>query len=76
MPCTRPIDDTHSVTISSDRRHGGGWESTGDIFLTANCRDIGVTVRGEGRTLPSSETRAFAAARRWSMNRPRRRPQG
>lgn len=69
MPCTRKIDDRHSVTIRSDRRRGGGWESEGDLFVTATCRDIGVTVRGAGRTLPAAEARAFAAARTWSLTR-------
>jgi hypothetical protein len=69
MPCTREIDDRHSVTIRSDKRRGVGWESEGDIFVTATCKDIGVTVRGEGRTMPSSEARAFAEARRWSLTR-------
>ena len=70
MPCTRKVDDRHSVTIRSDRRRrGGGWESEGDIFVTATCRDIGVTVRGEGRTLPAAEARAFAEARTWSLTR-------
>lgn len=67
MPHTRPIDDRYSVTIRSDRRVRGGWESEGEIFLTATCMDIGVTVRGEGRTMTSAEARAFAEARRWSM---------
>ena len=72
MPCTRKLDERHSVTIRSDRRRSGGWESEGDIFVTATQKDIGVTVHGEGRTLPSSEARAFADARRWSLDRPRR----
>ena len=69
MPYTREIDDRHSVTIRSDRRPRGGWESEGDIFVTATCRNIGVTVRGEGRTLPAAEARAFAEARTWSLTR-------
>ena len=69
MPHTREIDDRHSVTIRSDRRPRGGWESTGDIFVTATCKDIGVTVHGEGRTMTSAEARAFAEARRWSLTR-------
>lgn len=69
MPHTREIDDRHSVTIRSDRRRTGGWESEGDIFITATCRDIGVTVRGEGRNMSSAEARAFAEARRWSLTR-------
>ena len=69
MPCTRKIDDRHSVTIRSDRRLGGGWESEGAIFVTATRRDIGATVRGEGRTLPAAEARAFAEARTWSLTR-------
>ena len=71
MPHTRQVDDRYSVTIRSDRRAGGGWESEGEIFLTATCRDIGVTVRGEGRTMTSAEARAFAEARRWSRTRNR-----
>lgn len=69
MPHTRAIDDHYSVTIRSDKRRLGGWESQGDIFATATCRDIGVTVRGEGRTMTSAEARAFAEARRWSLTR-------
>ena len=69
MPHTREIDDRHSVTIRSDRRARGGWESAGDIFVTATCRDIGVTVHGEGRTMTSAEARAFAEARKWSRTR-------
>lgn len=71
MPHTRQVDDRYSVTIRSDRRVGDGWESEGEIFLTATCRDIGVTVRGEGRTMTSAEARAFAEARRWSLTRNR-----
>ena len=69
MPCTREIDDRHSVTIRSDRRTRGGWESGGGIFVTATCKNIGVTVRGEGRTMSSAEARAFAEARKWSLTR-------
>ena len=69
MPCTRKIDDRHEVTISSDRRRGGGWESEGDVYVTAAGKPVGVTVRGEGRTMPASEARAFAEARRWSLTR-------
>lgn len=69
MPHTRKIDDRHSVTIRSDQRRGGGWESEGDIFVTATCRDIGVTVRGDGRTMCSAEARAFAEARTWCLTR-------
>lgn len=69
MPHTRRIDDVHEVTIRSDRRRAGGWESRGDIFLSATGRDLGVTVAGEGRTLSSAEARAFAEARRWSLTR-------
>ena len=69
MPHTRQVDDRHSVTIRSDRRPRGGWESQGDIFVTRTCRDIGVTVHGEGRTMCSAEARAFAEARRWSLTR-------
>jgi len=32
MPHTRKIDDRYSVTIRSDRRRTGGWESEGDVF--------------------------------------------
>jgi hypothetical protein len=74
MPSTRKIDDRHSVTIRSDRRPRGGWESKGDVFVTATCRDIGVTVRGEGRTMSSAEARAFAEARKWSLTQRSDRP--
>lgn len=69
MPHTRKIDDLYEVTIRSDRRRTGGWESQGDIFVSATQRDIGVTVHGEGRTMSSSEARAFAKARTWSLTR-------
>lgn len=69
MPHTRKIDDLHEVTIRSDRRRTGGWESRGDIFVSATQRDIGVTVRGEGRTMSAAEARAFADARRWCLTR-------
>jgi len=69
MPHTREVDDRHSVTIRSDQRRTGGWESQGDIFVTATCKDVGVTVRGEGRTMTSAEARAFAEARRWCLTR-------
>lgn len=69
MPNTRKVDDRHSVTIRSDHRRGGEWESDGDIFVTATGKDVGVTVHGEGRTMSSAETRAFAEARRWCLTR-------
>ena len=69
MPHTRKIDDLHEVTIRSDKRGNGGWESRGDIFLSATQRDIGVTVHGEGRTMSSAEARAFAEARTWCLTR-------
>lgn len=69
MPCTRKVDDRHSVTIRSGRRNGCGWESAGDIFITATCKDVGATVHGEGRTMSSAEARAFAEARRWCLTR-------
>ena len=68
MPSTRKVDDRYSVTIRSDRR-ASGWQSEGDIFVTATCRDVGVTVQGEGRTMSSAEARAFAEARRWCLTR-------
>ena len=58
MPHTRKIDDLHDVTIRSDRRRTGGWESRGDIFVSATGNDVGVTVHGEGRTMTSAEARA------------------
>lgn len=75
MPHTREVDDRHSVTIRSDRRPRGRWESEGDIFVTRTCKDIGVTVRGEGRTMSSAEARAFAEARTWSLTRSEHRNQ-
>ena len=69
MPNTRKLDDRHSVTIRSDRRRGRGWESEGDIVVTAARKDTGVTVHGEGRTMSSAEARAYAEARTWSLNR-------
>lgn len=69
MPHTRKIDDLHEVTIRSNRRRTGGWESRGDIFLSATQRDIGVAVHGEGRTMSSAEARAFTEARRWCLTR-------
>jgi hypothetical protein len=69
MPCTRKIDDRYEVTISSDRCRTGGWESEGHIFVTATGKSNGVTVKGEGRTLPSAEQRAFAEARKWCFDR-------
>lgn len=69
MPNTREIDDRFSVTIRSDKRRVGGWESEGDIFVTSSGKDIGVTVNGEGRTMTSAEQRAFAKARTWSLTR-------
>jgi hypothetical protein len=70
MPCTVKLNDYYSVTISSDRERSGGWESEGEIFITATCRDIGVSVSGEGRTLPASERRALAQARERCPVRP------
>lgn len=69
MPHTRKIDDLHEVTIRSDRRRTGGWESRGDIFLSATQREIGMTVHGAGQTMSSAEARAFAEARNWSLSR-------
>lgn len=69
MPHTREVDDRHSVTIRSDQRRRGGWESQGDIFVTTTCKDVGVTVHGEGRTMTSAEARTFAEARRWCLTR-------
>ena len=69
MPSTQKVDDRHSVTIRSDRRRTGGWESDGDIFVTATCKDVGATVHGGGRTMSSAEARAFAQARRWCLTR-------
>ena len=69
MPSTQKVDDRHSVTIRSDRRPTGAWESDGDIFVTATCKDVGATVHGEGRTMSSAEARAFAQARRWCLTR-------
>ena len=71
MPHTRNIDNLHEVTIRSDRRRTGGWESRGDIFVSATQRDIGVTVHREGRTMSSAEARAFAEARTWCLTRRR-----
>lgn len=69
MPNTRKLDDRLSVTIRSDRRRGSGWESEGDIFVTATGKDTGVSVHGEGRTMSSAEARAYAEARTWSLTR-------
>lgn len=64
MPCSVQLDDHLSVTIRSDRGRRGGWEARGELYVTATCRDVGVSVSGEGRTLPAAEARALAAARR------------
>lgn len=40
MPHTRKIDDFHEVTIRSDRRRTGGWESRGDIFVSATSATL------------------------------------
>ncbi len=70
MPHTRKVDDRHSVTIRSERRRDrGGWESTGDIYVTATNEDVGPTVHGEGRTMTSAEERAFQEARDWCFDR-------
>lgn len=73
MPHSRKIDDVHEVTIRSDRRRSGGWESRGDIVVSATGKEVGVTVHGEGRTMSSAEARAVAEARRWCLTR-RQRP--
>lgn len=63
MPCTLKIDDRYSVTIRSDRLpRDAGWESTGDIFVTKTCRDIGVVVWAEGSTMPIAEDRVYRRA--------------
>lgn len=69
MPHTRKVGDRHSVTIRSNHRRTGGWESEGDIFLTACCTNVGVTVHGKGRTMTSAEAQAFEQARRWCLTR-------
>lgn len=69
MPHTRKIDDLYEVTIRSDRRRTGGWESRGDIFVSANGKDVGVTVHGQGRTMSAAEARAFTEARTWCSTR-------
>ena len=64
MPCTRKIDDRYSITIRSDRLpRGAGCESIGDVFVTKTCRDIGVVVSADGRTMTSAEERVFSRAR-------------
>jgi hypothetical protein len=65
MPCTRKIDDRYEVTIRSDPLRRGGWESEGDIYNSETREDVGVRVRGQGRTMPAAEDRAFGEARRW-----------
>ena len=68
MP-TSKIDERYSVTIRSDKRRGGGWGAEGEIYVTATGRDIGVTVRGQGRTKSAADGRALAEARTWSLTR-------
>ena len=69
MPHTRKVDDLHEVTIRSDKRRSGGWESQGDIFGSATGKYVGVTVHGAGRSMTSAEARAFAEARTWCLTR-------
>jgi hypothetical protein len=67
MPGTRKIDDRYNVTISSERRRGGGWRAEGDICVAGTDKWVGVTVEGEGSTMSAAEERAFAAARHWCL---------
>ena len=59
---TYDIDDYYGVTISQAQA-GKPYVAVGEIFSRKTMRNVGISVRGEGRTWPAAADRAMAEAR-------------
>lgn len=59
---TSDLNEHYGVTISQARA-GSPYVAVGDIFDRKTMRNVGIQVRGEGRTWPSASSRALALAR-------------
>jgi hypothetical protein len=59
---TYDIDANYGVTISQAQA-GRPYVATGEIFSRQTMKNIGIRVRGEGRTWPAAADRALAQAR-------------
>jgi hypothetical protein len=59
---TYDINEYYGVTISQTQA-GRPFVATGEIFSRKTMANIGIRVRGEGRTWPAAADRALAQAR-------------
>ena len=59
---TYDINEYYGVTISQ-MQAGRPFVATGEIFSRKTMKDVGIRVRGEGRTWPAAASRALAQAR-------------
>jgi hypothetical protein len=67
---TVDLNDDYGVTIS-ERRAAKGYLAIGEIFDRKTMKNVGITVRGEGRTWSAASSRAVSEAH---MKCPLRRP--
>lgn len=63
MPFTRDLNDHYGVTVQCIGRERSVYRASAQAFRRDTQGDVGGTQYGEGRTLSSAESRAFAAAR-------------
>jgi hypothetical protein len=59
---TYDINEHYGVTISQTRA-GRPFVATGEIFSRRTMKNVGIQVRGEGRTWSAAADRALAQAR-------------
>ena len=59
---THDINDYYGVTISQ-ARGGRPYVAIGELFSRTTMKNVGISVRGEGRTWSAAATRALAEAR-------------
>jgi len=59
---THDINEHYGVTIRQTQA-GNPFVATGEIFSRKTMQNVGIRVRGEGRTWPAAATRAMEQAR-------------
>jgi len=60
---TVDLNEHYGVTISEAGRTRAGYAAVGELFNRRTMNNIGISVRGEGRTWVSASDRALREAR-------------
>lgn len=67
---TVDLNEHYGVTISEADRTSAGYVAVGELFSRRKMDNIGISVRGEGRTWVAASERALNAARAQCPSRP------